>query len=228
MYKNRNKGSGLIMDDIIEKVMTFINENTNILIGVCVFLILVLIGYLIDNSVKSKRVRKDIKNKDQVPENIKKDIIEEANAKKENSELIEKKEEPTVKEDNKNVPEDSFIMGNANELEISNNPNINVGFELTENKEAEMNNNVDIPSELNVGFDLDSSTLVSNQSNVELSINNDNYKNDKKLFEILSEEPKSLENSTMNNESAELDAIMNKLNNFNNSDDQDENYTNIF
>lgn len=66
------------MDKILDTVMTFINENTNILIGVCIFLIFVLIGYLIDNSVKSKRVRKDIKNKDQVPENIKKDIIEEA------------------------------------------------------------------------------------------------------------------------------------------------------
>ena len=50
------------MNKILDTVMTFINENTNILIGVCIFLIFVLIGYLIDNSVKSKRVRKDIKN----------------------------------------------------------------------------------------------------------------------------------------------------------------------
>lgn len=70
-------------NEILENVMTFINENTNILIGICIFLIFVLIGYLIDNSVKSKRVRKNIKNKDQVPENIKKDIIEEAIDKKE-------------------------------------------------------------------------------------------------------------------------------------------------
>lgn len=86
------------MNEILDTVMTFINENTNILIGICVFLILVLIGYLIDNSVKSKRVRKDIKNKDQVPENIKKDIIEEAIDKKEvnkveNAELDKKFED---------------------------------------------------------------------------------------------------------------------------------------
>lgn len=86
------------MNEILDTVMTFINENTNILIGICIFLILVLIGYLIDNSVKSKRVRKDIKNKDQVPENIKKDIIEEAIDKKEvnkveNAELDKKFED---------------------------------------------------------------------------------------------------------------------------------------
>lgn len=86
------------MNDILQKVMTFINENTYLLIIICVFLILVLIGYLIDNSVKSKRVRKDIKNKDQVPENIKKDIIEEAIDKKEvnkveNAELDKKFED---------------------------------------------------------------------------------------------------------------------------------------
>ena len=47
------------MNKILDTVMTFINENTNILIGICIFLIFVLIGYLIDNSVKSKRVRKE-------------------------------------------------------------------------------------------------------------------------------------------------------------------------
>ena len=66
------------MNDILMNIMTFINEHTLLLIGICVFLILVLVGYLIDNSVKSKRVRNDIKNKDQVPKNIKDEIIKEA------------------------------------------------------------------------------------------------------------------------------------------------------
>ena len=48
------------MNDVFNNVMTFINKNTYLLIGICVFLILVLIGYLIDNRVKSKCVRKDI------------------------------------------------------------------------------------------------------------------------------------------------------------------------
>ena len=65
-------------NEIMQSIMTFINENTLLLIGICVFLILVLVGYLIDNSVNSKRIRKDIKNKDQVPANIKEEIIKEA------------------------------------------------------------------------------------------------------------------------------------------------------
>ena len=52
------------MNETLNNIMKFINDNTYLLIGICVFLILVLIGYLIDNSVKSKRVRKDIKNKE--------------------------------------------------------------------------------------------------------------------------------------------------------------------
>ncbi len=64
------------MNDILNNVMTFINENTYLLIGICVFLIFVLIGYLIDNSVKSKRVRNEIENKNDVVDEDKKDIIE--------------------------------------------------------------------------------------------------------------------------------------------------------
>ena len=56
------------MNDVFNNVMTFINKNTYLLIGICVFLILVLIGYLIDNSIKSKKVRKDVKNETMVKE----------------------------------------------------------------------------------------------------------------------------------------------------------------
>ena len=84
------------MNEVMKNVMTFINEHTLLLIGICVFLILVLIGYLIDNSVKSKRIRKDIKNKDQVPTNIKEEIIREAEDK-----MIKKDEDFSVVSDNK-------------------------------------------------------------------------------------------------------------------------------
>lgn len=50
------------MNETLNNIMKFINDNTYLLIGICVFLILVLIGYLIDNSIKSKKVRKDVKN----------------------------------------------------------------------------------------------------------------------------------------------------------------------
>lgn len=84
------------MNETLQTIMTFINEHTLLLIGICVFLILVLIGYLIDNSVKSKRVRNDIKNKDQVPKNIKDEIIKEAEDKN-----IQKNEDFNIVSDNK-------------------------------------------------------------------------------------------------------------------------------
>lgn len=48
------------MDKILEMIMNFINENTTLLIIICVFLIFVLIGYLIDNSIKTKKMAKKI------------------------------------------------------------------------------------------------------------------------------------------------------------------------
>lgn len=46
------------MNDFLNTVMNFINENTTLLIIICVFLIFVLVGYLIDNSVKSRKLAK--------------------------------------------------------------------------------------------------------------------------------------------------------------------------
>ena len=50
------------MDKFLETVMNFINENTTLLIIICVFLIFVLIGYLIDNSIKTKKLEKQMIN----------------------------------------------------------------------------------------------------------------------------------------------------------------------
>lgn len=46
------------MNKFLESIMSFINENTTLLIVICVFLIFVLIGYLIDNSIKTKKLAK--------------------------------------------------------------------------------------------------------------------------------------------------------------------------
>ena len=46
------------MSKFIDNVMNFINENTTLLIIICVFLIFVLIAYLIDNSIKTKKLAK--------------------------------------------------------------------------------------------------------------------------------------------------------------------------
>ncbi|MBR3117381.1 MAG: hypothetical protein IKF36_05895 [Bacilli bacterium] len=46
------------MNKILNDIMGFINENTTLLIIICVFLIFVLIGYLIDNSIKARKLAK--------------------------------------------------------------------------------------------------------------------------------------------------------------------------
>lgn len=48
------------MDKFLENIMNFINENTTLLIIICVFLIFVLIGYLIDNSIKTRKLEKQM------------------------------------------------------------------------------------------------------------------------------------------------------------------------
>jgi hypothetical protein len=58
------------MKDIIVKVTNFVNENTILLIGICAFLILVLIVYLIDNSIKTKKMQKALTEIDAVEDKV--------------------------------------------------------------------------------------------------------------------------------------------------------------
>lgn len=135
------------MNDILQKIMTFINENTYLLIGICVFLILVLVGYLIDNSVKSKRVRKDIKNKDQVPEEIKNEIIKEA--------INENKEKIMENSFHNAVRENSEDELNKVNLE---NKNEKVDLEKTSNIELNLNE-VQKQEKLDTSFNLDNTDI---------------------------------------------------------------------
>lgn len=48
------------MNNVLQNIMFFINENTILLICICGFLILVLIGYLIDSSIKARNLEKSI------------------------------------------------------------------------------------------------------------------------------------------------------------------------
>ena len=79
------------MKDIITKATNFINDNTMLLIGICAFLIIALIIYLIDNSIKTKKMQKALTEMDQTEDKV-----------IESSELEEKNEsvEP-VKEETK-------------------------------------------------------------------------------------------------------------------------------
>ena len=213
------------MNDVLQNVMLFINEHTLLLIGICVFLILVLIGYLIDNSVKSKRIRNDIKNKDQVPENIKDEIIKEAEDKKiiKEDTNVEIKPENNISEAvNVEAPSESAIETPvipsepvADSPEV---PTINVeepvnNVSLDAENQSNLNDtilatDVSIPN-LNEPLTFD----TVNQPNVQetykdpdLDIMNQNvkseYSNDKGLSEILlslkNEEPTSLDNNVVN------------------------------
>ena len=103
------------MKEIITKVTNFVNENTMLLIGICAFLILVLIIYLIDNSIKTKKMQKAIKEMDATEDKVIESDLDEDSSKEEDTKLEETKydsislvdEEPTpeVKED---VPTPEF------------------------------------------------------------------------------------------------------------------------
>ena len=83
------------MKDIIVKVTNFVNENTILLIGICAFLILVLIVYLIDNSIKTKKMQKALKEMDAVEDKIVEDKKELQNDAEINVEIKQDEDEPT-------------------------------------------------------------------------------------------------------------------------------------
>lgn len=161
------------MNDVFNNVMTFINKNTYLLIGICVFLILVLIGYLIDNSVKSKRVRKDIKNKDQVPENIKEDIIKEANEKKEkelNVQIEEPKKEDIINQNNQNmeVNEDEAPLNLDASLSIDKPLNLEKDPSLDD-----VNSPLNIDNNINEPLSLDTNSLFDEENKLSVALGND-------------------------------------------------------
>ena len=161
------------MNDVFNNVMTFINKNTYLLIGICVFLILVLIGYLIDNSVKSKRVRKDIKNKDQVPENIKEDIIKEANEKKEkelNVQIEEPKKEDIINQNNQNmeVNEDEAPLNLDASLSIDKPLNLEKDPSLDD-----VNSPLNIDNNTNEPLSLDTNSLFDEENKPSVALGND-------------------------------------------------------
>ena len=200
------------MNEILQNIMLFINEHTLLLIGICIFLILVLVGYLIDNSVKSKRIRNDIKNADQVPENIKDEIIKQAEEKTINKEEVKIEEKPNdIVIDNNEVATEE-LNGPVN-LETN-----NVEPQVQVNNEPQIQpDNQNITDDINSSLDLDSSNSSSDVQpmqtedlsssfsldlepqtpvNVEApvdpdafimgNVSNNEYSNDKKLSDILS------------------------------------------
>lgn len=152
------------MNETLNNIMKFINDNTYLLIGICVFLILVLIGYLIDNSIKSKKVRKDVKNETMVKEAQSNSAV--------NNISIDKKEDIMTKPFEEKT-EDLIIDDNINKVNPS----------LTNEKVNPTPNEVkdEITEPINFNFDLDSiktkPEIVENKTEESKSLNN-NFLND--------------------------------------------------
>lgn len=136
------------MNETLNNIMKFINDNTYLLIGICVFLILVLIGYLIDNSIKSKKVRKDVKNETMVKEAQSNSAVNNISIDKKGDIMTKPFEEKT---------EDLIIDDNINKV----NPSLtNEKVNLTPNEVKD-----EITEPINFNFDLDS--IKTKQENIE-------------------------------------------------------------
>lgn len=136
------------MNETLNNIMKFINDNTYLLIGICVFLILVLIGYLIDNSIKSKKVRKDVKNETMVKEAQSNSAV--------NNISIDKKEDIMTKPFEEKT-EDLIIDDNINKIDQPVEP------EKVNPTPNEVKDEITEP--INFNFDLDS--IKTKQENIE-------------------------------------------------------------
>ena len=152
------------MNETLNNIMKFINDNTYLLIGICVFLILVLIGYLIDNSVKSKKVRKDVKNETMAKEAQSNSAV--------NNISIDKKEDIMTKPFEEKT-ENLIIDDNINKVTQP------VETETVNPTSNEIKDEITEP--INFNFDLDSiktkPEIVENKTEESKSLNN-NFLND--------------------------------------------------
>lgn len=195
------------MNDAIESIMSFINENTTILICICLFLIVVLVIYLIETSIKSKKIDKKIEEESQKT----KDLVEQHN--------LELQKEKEMKETNKKF-EDAIINEEVKEINL-----------VAEDLEKKEDSNIfpsepEVISPLNVSSEPEIAEINKEESNKEVDVL---YKDDKKLSEILfgeiEKQPEGkLDSSIVSNEEEieqlssvdELEEIMKKLNSYEN------------
>lgn len=225
------------MDKILEIVMNFINENTTLLIIICVFLIFVLIGYLIDNSIKTRKLEKSM---------LQKESIGNMNP------VVEVPKEPEITE--------TPVVEEVKPA-IDPNTEINLDFRTEEEKAAEEVKEEPVVNEITVepaindlllrDFSTEGAKTVDVEEPVKEeekpvesviktdTINNSEslYKNDKKISDIfkkktnvVKEEPVNLEKTAdFNNE---LDRILQKLNEANKTNDstldETQDFTNMF
>ena len=218
------------MTDAIEKIMSFINENTTILIIICVFLIVVLVAYLIENAIKVDKVNKNVKKEQ---EEINKKVAEN-NIEDKKEEIDSNKFEPVK------VPESPKVDNIFNETQVDKMPEEEiVGINDL------ISSTSDIAEDESIQEIIDDEVPEKEDNSVDVI-----YKNDKKLSEILfdtieSQPSGKLDSSIVKKDEIEkeknlkdledsaneLDRIMQKLNSYNSSKDineDDENFSNIF
>jgi hypothetical protein len=223
------------MDQILEKIMNFINENTMLLIIICIFLIVILVIYLIDNTIKTKRLERmeaEKKGNPEEPTVIDNPIPEPVAPVVEETPVVETPvvepvietpvepevtipEVPAVPEiDETPVPAVEEVAQEATTVPVT--PVVDSSIDDLLNKDYSANNEVveNIPQEV----------LVEPPKS--------KYNNDKKLSDIFGkkkevESPKKIE--TTQDFSDELDRILQKLNSEESSnEDESTDYTNMF
>lgn len=184
------------MNETLNNIMKFINDNTYLLIGICVFLILVLIGYLIDNSVKSKKVRKDVKNETMAKEaqgnsavnNISIDKKEDIMTKP-----FEEKTENLIIDDNINKVtqpvETETVNPTSNEIkdEITESINFNFDLDSIKTKSENIEPKTEKSKPLNNSF-VDDNGEITGPISVDLDTKNESINN--------IEQPEVLSNDT--------------------------------
>ncbi len=221
------------MDKILETIMNFINENTTLLIIICVFLIFVLIGYLIDNSIKTKRLERQMS--DEVPSSPEPEVIDNPiEDKKEEIKDETKVEEPKVEVPSvEEVPIVPAVETPTEEIPVV--PEIETPTEETvvESPEEEVPiNNEEINNEVSVdpkvndlllrdfstngvsSIDIEENEVSLNPINNIDNINIEEpvieeptapvYKNDKKLSDIFKKKP-ATEEPVVNNTTPKLE-----------------------
>lgn len=219
------------MEQILEKVMNFINENTMLLIIICIFLIVILVIYLIDNTIKSKRLEQMEAEKKANPEEptvIDNPIPEAAPVVPEVAETVIEAtpvvEEPVV-EPTVEAPVEDVTIPEVPEVPAIDEtpvvePVVDSNIDDLLNKDYSANNAVveNIPQEA-----LAEPVVEAPKSK---------YNNDKKLSDIFGkkkevEAPKKIE--TTQDFSDELDRILQKLNSEESAgEDESTDYTNMF
>lgn len=143
------------MNEVLNNIMKFVNENTYLLIGICIFLILVLIGYLIDNSIKSKRVRKDVKNENMAQEALNNSAV--------NNISIDKKDEIMTMP--KNEENEDLIINSeieSSNMNISNSSNSDM---IEESKKFVKEDDL-LNEPINFEFDLNNLNVSKNDDKI--------------------------------------------------------------